>query len=967
MGSLADIRLAIATDAAGAVSAIREVASQLDKTDKAAKETKQSLSGAFSSELQGRMQSLSGSAGGLGSVLSGLGPHGLAAAAGIGAAVAALGTMASLVNDLVQAGGALADLSAKAAISTTALQEYAYAGSLVGLSQEQIASSVTILSEKLASGGKEVEGVLAGMGMSLAELNAMKPEDQFRAIATGIQGIVGPGQQAAASMALFGKSGRDLLPLIRSDFEATAAAAHDLGLIMSAENVGAADQLGDSMDTVSQQVDKLKQAIAATIIQQPEVQAAFTSLIGLLADLIPMAAKATDVMISLARAVVLPATYLKKLTGEQGAAKALAESNAASAMHNAAIFDARALALQEAAKLEAVLKEAVDKVAEADRKAGEAAAKRAAAEHAAFLKTFNVRHDIYELANMGPHLEEQAIYNLLEESRKRAAAITQGPAENMGYDKMGELLHAIADQTEEVVEKTTDWRGVLDEVANIFQVLGISASSSFGKILGGLSAGMAGLQRAKEIGGIGIVKNESGKTNWGQTFASLGAGMQIVGSAVSIGKAIVGLFKSDPIKKAQKQAGQALGVGISRELAESIMKQAKSLGVSVKLASLLNISAAMGESGKDPRSFAGQITSLMQAIKDGSVPAAEGLEELGKSFTAVADAALKAGSVGDKALVGIIKNARAMGLESPEIKAFVSEQLANAAAGIGKLGGLQIVTAQDAESQALIFSTVFWATVKEKGIIGAADAFKDSFAGLSEKLKAGGFDVSAIFGPIEALMGLAANETFRGAAEGAQGLKEALEGVANAGYLTAQAFAAFGQQAVSAYNQALAGGATTEQGLQTIAPLLGSIISASRNYGFTIDENTQALIDQAKAAGISFPLEPLERVANLLELMAEKMGATADEIARATGNMDEFGNSVGAANAEVGTGPITPAGGRSTAGPAGNTTITINYAPSTQIEGAGNEQTVLQFVTDGLRNNADGLRSLIEGLARGAV
>ena len=475
---MADIRLAIATDAAGSVAAIREVAAQLDKTDKAAKETKQSLSGAFSSEIQGRMQSLSGSAGSLGSVLSGLGPHGLAAAAGIGAAVASLGAMASLVNGLAQAGGALADLSAKADIATDALQEYAYAGSMVGLSPEQIANSVTILSEKLAAGGKEVEGALAGMGRSLAEINALKPEDQFRAIATGIQGIAAPGEQAAAAMALFGKSGREMLPLIRSDFVATAAEAHKLGLIMSTENVGAADKLGDKIDTVSQQFEKMKQAIAAVIINQPEVQGAFASLIGLLADLIPMAAKAADAMISLAKAVVLPVTYVKKLTGEQGADAALAAANAKSAADNAAIFEARSLALQGAAALERVLKDAVDKTAEADRKAGEAAAKRAAAEAAAFQKTFNVRHDIYDLANMGPHVEEQTIYNLLEESRKRAAAITQGPAENMGYDKLGELLHAIADQTEDVVQQTTDWRGVLDEVANIFQVLGISASSA---------------------------------------------------------------------------------------------------------------------------------------------------------------------------------------------------------------------------------------------------------------------------------------------------------------------------------------------------------------------------------------------------------------------------------------------------------------------------------------------------------
>jgi hypothetical protein len=85
--------------------------------------------------------------------------------------------------------------------------------------------------------------------------------------------------------------------------------------------------------------------------------------------------------------------------------------------------------------------------------------------------------------------------------------------------------------------------------------------------------------------------------------------------------------------------------------------------------------------------------------------------------------------------------------------------------------------------------------------------------------------------------------------------------------------------------------------------------------------------------------------------------------------MDNFGRSVGQVNAEVGTGVGVPGreGMAGTGGPVGTTTnVTINYAPSTQIEGAGNEASVLQFVTEGLRNNAEGLRSLFEGVARGA-
>lgn len=54
-----------------------------------------------------------------------------------------------------------------------------------------------------------------------------------------------------------------------------------------------------------------------------------------------------------------------------------------------------------------------------------------------------------------------------------------------------------------------------------------------------------------------------------------------VSAAIGIGKAIVGLFKGDPVKKAQKEAGKILGKGISREMAEQFVEESKRTGKSV--------------------------------------------------------------------------------------------------------------------------------------------------------------------------------------------------------------------------------------------------------------------------------------------------------------------------------------------------------------------------------------------------
>jgi len=137
---------------------------------------------------------------------------------------------------------------------------------------------------------------------------------------------------------------------------------------------------------------------------------------------------------------------------------------------------------------------------------------------------------------------------------------------------------------------TIDWGRELENVANIVSSMG----GAFSKVLGSIIGGVGGIGSAIQ----GIKKNQilydesgkvAGKTSFlkggfGKILGDVAGGLQIAGAAIGIGKAIVGLFKSDPVKVAQKEVAKALGHGISREFAEEVMKRAKEMGVSLSVA-----------------------------------------------------------------------------------------------------------------------------------------------------------------------------------------------------------------------------------------------------------------------------------------------------------------------------------------------------------------------------------------------
>jgi gas vesicle protein len=415
----------------------------------------------------------------------------------------------------------------------------------------------------------------------------------------------------------------------------------------------------------------------------------------------------------------------------------------------------------------------------------------------------------------------------------------------------------------------------------------------------------AGAQVLGQVGGM-LDKGTGNQQLAAKTMQGAAAGAQMGMIAGPIGAGVgaviggvLGFLKGSKLKKDAKAAGKALGMEVSQELAKQIQDTAKDLKIDIKSAALLNLSSAMAESKKAAGTFAPQVASLMKGIADGSIPAAQGLEQVGEAFTKIADEAMKAGTVGSREMVALIKASRDMKLDSPEIKAFVSEQLSRAAAGFAKFAALFKKSTQEevdklgeeadkafaglgdeavkklAANTGMVFGAVFNALVSEQGIIGAVDQMKDSFETLRTRLleTLGEDAVTKILGPFGAAFDTIGNEKLRPLFEGIDGLSQAMQGLANSGFLSLEQFGAIQQATKTLFDEAVAGGADMKTALLAVSPSIQAAISAAQEFGVPLDADTQKLKDLAEQNGITFKTDPMRAMLDVMVEIAKVLGA----------------------------------------------------------------------------------------------
>lgn len=191
------------------------------------------------------------------------------------------GTIAAVRDmavNFVESAGRLSDLAAKLDVSTTKLQEWQYAGSKVGVTGEEIANAAVRMSRAIAEPSTKVEAAIAGLGLSISRLQAMKPDEQFETVAAALQKVGDSGKQAALGADIMGRGFSSILPMIRSDMQGLEDEAHRVGAVMSEDMVAAGDNVGDSVTALNEAWTGFKNTLGAFLVENTDMVTFFKDL-----------------------------------------------------------------------------------------------------------------------------------------------------------------------------------------------------------------------------------------------------------------------------------------------------------------------------------------------------------------------------------------------------------------------------------------------------------------------------------------------------------------------------------------------------------------------------------------------------------------------------------------------------------------------------------------------------------------
>lgn len=244
-----------------------------------------------------------------------------AAAVGVVASLAV--GLGKLTVDTAKTADNLLTLSSTTGLSTDALQEYQYAAELVDVSSDTMQGSLTKMI-------KSMDAAKGGTGATAEAFKALKIKvtDSHGALKDAntvyYQAIDALGkvknetERDALSMSIFGKSARDLNPLIEAGsgkLKELGEEAHNVGYVMDNETLQQFGQLDDAMQRMEKQGDALKNSLALAML--PILTALFETI-----GKIPVPVLQTIiVLVTVITTILLVIKAIKDVTSTAGAIK----------------------------------------------------------------------------------------------------------------------------------------------------------------------------------------------------------------------------------------------------------------------------------------------------------------------------------------------------------------------------------------------------------------------------------------------------------------------------------------------------------------------------------------------------------------------------------------------------------------------------------------------------------------------
>ena len=169
-------------------------------------------------------------------------------------------------------------------MSTDAIQEYKYAADILDVSFDTIQGSLT----KLTSNMSKNSDAFAELGISIRDENGelRDANEVFDEAITALGYIDNETQRDAVAMKIFGKSAKDLNPLIKTgskELGKLRKEAHDVGAVMSEDALEGANAFQDGLDRIKGTWDALKRTLGANILSK--ITPYLEKFVGLFQDL----------------------------------------------------------------------------------------------------------------------------------------------------------------------------------------------------------------------------------------------------------------------------------------------------------------------------------------------------------------------------------------------------------------------------------------------------------------------------------------------------------------------------------------------------------------------------------------------------------------------------------------------------------------------------------------------------------
>jgi hypothetical protein len=181
----------------------------------------------------------------------------------------------------------LSKLSRRLGTTYSELAGLKLAGDLAGVGIEEIAKAMTkadVAMVKAQSGSKEAAQAFASLGLSASRLSKLSGAARFEAIATAISRIPGEANRSAAAVALFGKSGAELLPLFEDgagSIQKAREEAQRFGLALTDMQGRRVEEMNDSFTRVKVAIEGIVQQMTALLAPAIEnIAKRFSNFVG---------------------------------------------------------------------------------------------------------------------------------------------------------------------------------------------------------------------------------------------------------------------------------------------------------------------------------------------------------------------------------------------------------------------------------------------------------------------------------------------------------------------------------------------------------------------------------------------------------------------------------------------------------------------------------------------------------------